>query len=130
MIEDRIWIANDDYTSANNGNYYVSVWGNDNTGIIKLKPLNLNENSLNNSIHIYPNPVLSGKTHVEINLSEASNVNIEILDVHGKLVFSQTINVNGGLSNNQIDFKELPAGMYYIRIKTKNLTIIKKLILM
>lgn len=130
LIEDRIWIANDDYTSANNGNYYVSVWGNDNTGIIKLKPLNLNENSLNNSIHIYPNPVLSGKTHVEINLSEASNVNIEILDVHGKLVFSQTINVNGGLSNNQIDFKELPAGMYYIRIKTKNLTIIKKLILM
>jgi len=68
--------------------------------------------------------------HVEINLAKAQDVTITVLDIHGKVVASEIIQVNAGVSNNQIDLKNIPKGMYYIKVQADNLNAVRKLILM
>lgn len=130
QIQERLWIADDEFTEQNNGMYYVSVWGKDNTGAIKSNPLAVNNNTFNNSIQLYPNPTWSGKTNLDLSLPEASNIQIEILDVHGKLLFTHSLFAKKGFSSNQIEFEELHSGIYYMNIRTNKLLITKKLIIL
>ena len=129
-IADRLWIANDEFTASHNGMYYVSVWGTDNTGTILSSPLGINGEAGISSVRIYPNPVTSGIVHVEMNLEKTQDVTIMLVDIHGKLVTSEVIRVNTGISNNQINLHNISKGMYYIKIQSEGFTEIRKLILL
>jgi len=77
-------------------------------------------------IKIYPNPT-KGWLRVELlNLAEGANANLTIFDIQGKKLIDIAV-VN---QSNQLDLSNLPAGSYYLVIKSNDLqtnwTIIKE----
>ncbi len=126
-LTDRLWIADDEYTTASNCMYYVSVWGSDNTGTILSSPLGINDLG-NGYISIYPNPVTSDKVHVEMLLDKEQDIAITVLDIQGKTITSEILHVNAGVSNNQIDLQNLSKGIYYIKVESTQLNTIKKIV--
>jgi hypothetical protein len=72
-----------------------------------------------NNIQIYPNPT-SGKIVVE---SEKSNVeSIEIFDIVGRKLST----FNFQLSTNEIDISHLAAGIYFMKVDSKTVKIVKQ----
>ncbi|MBC8487618.1 MAG: T9SS type A sorting domain-containing protein [Bacteroidetes bacterium] len=83
-------------------------------------------------ISIYPNPV-SNQTTIHINLSDIyeSLVSISILNNHGQKVDEIKFETN---SSNEFEIKwdkgDLPAGVYYLVIKTKKESLSEKFIIL
>jgi hypothetical protein len=127
-VSGRLWIADDSYTANNNAMYFVSVWGNDFTGMIQGLATGLMEIPAAGSVSIFPNPVMNGFVNVGLNLEESQDVTITVMDMKGKEIFSNTIPVNAGLTVNPIEMKNLQQGVYFIRIKSNTLNAIEKLI--
>lgn len=75
-----------------------------------------------------PNP-FSGITNIEVTLSEASNLSIEVLSVTGQKVSETNYGMTAsGLHTYQIDASNLSAGMYFYTVRTGNSSITKKMI--
>lgn len=124
-----ITIADDSYTENQNGNYYISLLGKDFTGNIHTNALGINDLS-ETGLSVYPNPVTAGLVHVEMKLTKAQEVKVFVLDIHGKLVLSEVIQVNEGLSNKQLKLHGIPNGIYYIKVQAEKLNAIRKLIVL
>ena len=73
------------------------------------------------NIKLYPNPT-KGLFTVELN--DLNNKTIDIYDVMGKLIFSQNTTSN----KVQIDLSSYATGLYFVKIKTENNTITKRLL--
>jgi alpha-tubulin suppressor-like RCC1 family protein len=73
----------------------------------------IQENSIENSILVYPNPT-SGIVTISTNQTVAS---IDVFDVTGKLVHSQN---NIKQHNSSIDLSQLSNGIYFINVQTEN----------
>ena len=63
----------------------------------------------NYQVQLYPNPTTNSIT---LNLDGVSNVNIEFIDVQGKLIFSK----NQVYSQEQINLSGISKGIYFVRI--------------
>lgn len=74
---------------------------------------------------IYPNPS-KGKVTMEFHTKFEDDLNLEMYDVHGKLVY-----VNKSITSrvSEIDFTGLSLGLYFVHIKSSKSSIIKKLII-
>lgn len=70
-----------------------------------------------NSILLYPNPV-SNKLFVEMKFRQAEGT-IQVIGIQGQLVKSIKVNVVDDV--HSIDVKDLPKGVYYLRISDGNL---------
>jgi hypothetical protein len=81
----------------------------------------LSEQGAENSFRIYPNPV-SDKVTIEIN--NAGESTIEVLDVTGRLVKQVVTNSN----NTELNTAGLAGGVYYIRIQSDKLLTVTRLI--
>lgn len=75
----------------------------------------------NNQVSIYPNPT-NGQFTIETNSMEKQTV--QVFDMNGRLVLSQNIN---GKTN--IDAMVLNEGVYHLVIKTGNIVVNKKLVI-
>ncbi len=80
------------------------------------------ENSMN--ILIYPNPN-NGCFEIDINDSPEPEFEIEIVDMQGKVVFSQRINKN----KIRFDLPAFTAGIYVVHVYTKTKEFTKKMII-
>lgn len=81
-----------------------------------------NENTINQdkTPRIFPNPVVD-QFEVTFRLDEASEVLFEIVDLNGRVVFSQKKYFNQtGLQNHQINIDAKFSGLYLLNIKMKN----------
>ncbi len=79
----------------------------------------IKENSDNTSVNIYPNPAKD-----LINIKSSDNIeNIKIYNTIGQLVFDEMINDN----SVQINTSEYKSGVYFIKIRTKDGPINKKI---
>ncbi len=81
----------------------------------------LNENSLATDANIYPNP---SNGMVNVLFSNAMHRSLEVIDVTGRIVRSANFNT----INYQLDVKELPQGIYYLKLISGNSIETKKLI--
>ncbi|MCK9292126.1 MAG: serine hydrolase [Bacteroidales bacterium] len=86
------------------------------------------------SLHIYPNPT-SGKIGISANdgymLSEQQEVQIELIDLYGKLIERYTIQTADFRNNRtDLDLSKLPSGTYLIHMKTQTQSAVKKLVKM
>ena len=82
-----------------------------------------NKQLQNSDIALYPNPA-NTQFSISINTPEQIVFNVEIKDIFGKTVKSKN-----NLSNNaNIDIRELSSGVYFVKIKTDNNEVVKKLI--
>lgn len=102
---------------TNNGNYTVDVI--DTNGCVSSSQAfpfviqGLNAVS-HNQISIYPNPVTSN-LNIDIN-DLTTPASVEIIDVEGQLIFSQTLNTK----SNSVNIEQFSRGVYFIKINSNN----------
>jgi len=72
---------------------------------------------LTNSTSVYPNP-FGNYTNVSINLSESTDVQLEVIDLTGKTMMSKMYQNQNGLFSIQVDATGLAAGTYILKIST------------
>jgi hypothetical protein len=64
---------------------------------------------------VYPNPVTES-TFVQVISGVSSDLNIEISDYNGVVVFSENISQAPLNYSTQIDFSDRPSGIYLVRV--------------
>ncbi|MBP6429233.1 MAG: T9SS type A sorting domain-containing protein [Bacteroidales bacterium] len=80
------------------------------------------------NLRLYPNPANSSTT-LEYNLSETSNVNLQVYDMSGRMVSSlDNGRQQAGQHSLQMNVQNLKSGIYMVRIITNNTTSTAKLI--
>ena len=95
-------------------------------------PENIDEISSSTNLLLhqnYPNPATE-QTHIKYQLKESGDVNFELTDIHGKLIFSEKLgNVPAqALQTYDLDMSELASGMYFYSILQNGERISRKLI--
>ena len=88
----------------------------------------IEENSIINSISVFPNPT-KGDINISFNLLKQTNLNLRIYDMVGKIVYSSNYNASIGKQEFFIDkvFNESENGLYFIDIESKEFNITKKI---
>lgn len=77
---------------------------------------------------VFPNP-FSENIFITFSLSEKSEVDFELITIGGQIIFNNKIEKNIGKHSIEIsDLKDLPNGIYFLKIKTNNNFIIKKIV--
>ena len=76
------------------------------------------------SVKIYPNPAI-GTIRIQVEDERlAGQVDVSIMDIHGKLIIQQSINT---LTNQSMDVSQLEAGHYLVRLQQGKTLVGKKL---
>lgn len=76
-------------------------------------------------VNIYPNPA-KNILNIQLTNSDSDKINMDVLDINGKLVLSNTFNT----ANHTIDVSKMPAGTYLIRLKSEEASYYKKVIVL
>jgi len=93
-------------------------------------PVTIEENKFLEDLMLYPNPTEGETTLSFYALQNSTDFSIELYDVVGKKM--QTVYagiLNSGEQNYQISTTGYAKGIYFIRIKNDNTTVIKKLVI-
>lgn len=112
-----------------------------NTGAVTINPvksncaaidggtgININNNRLDNSIEIYPNPSTAGLVNVKINLASASDITMDLYDITGKKLRSfQLKDIRTGAYT--IDLSQYANGIYMLKCSDGNSVSSKKIML-
>ena len=85
-------------------------------------------NNISFNFNLYPNPA-QNVTNIEVYMIENNQLDIEVLDLAGKIVYSK-LNIES-INNNLIEINtdELINGMYFVKLSTGTKTITKKLVI-
>ena len=86
-----------------------------------------NENELDESVRIYPNPACS-QTNIALNLKTASDVEIMILDLSGKIMTYRNYALLIGNTNIPLNTTSYSAGVYIVETTINGKKIQKKFI--
>jgi len=78
-------------------------------------------------LKLYPNPVENYAT-LEFELSGTSNVLIQVYDMQGRVIRDLNLGNRSGQLKERLDFSDLPAGTYFIRMNAGNQTTVNKFI--
>jgi surface protein len=65
-------------------------------------------------LSIYPNPT-NKLFHVEMTLSESIDLQMQVMDIHGRIVHKESMNNLGGKVSKSIDLSDEPSGTYILR---------------
>ena len=94
-------------------------------------PVGINEleAELSNAVMVYPNPALTGKVWIKVNLADMKDVNVTVLDIKGAQVGSYTLGkvMSGTYS---LDLSGLTNGVYLLKFTSNdNVSVSKKILL-
>lgn len=82
----------------------------------KVISVSMNQETTAFDASVYPNP-FNGTINVTVSTNNTANTHIEVVDINGKTVYSETL---GTLSGNSIytitNLDKIPAGMYFIKV--------------
>lgn len=87
----------------------------------------LDEISVETSMTIYPNPVVDQLT-VILTSDENEVATIRLLDLNGKVLIIERINMTEGLNEAQVDVSNLENGMYILSIDSQHTSVIRRVI--
>lgn len=82
---------------------------------------------LESGLTVFPNPS-KGEMTVTLNTPEATSANIKVLDVNGRVVFSQQRSGFDGSFRQDLDFGEMTPGIYFLQVVTDSGQFVRKLI--
>lgn len=87
-----------------------------------------NEQTIINSIVVYPNP---GSENITLNLDikNPSKTSFEIIDISGKVILTKDLGFIQGESKHEINVSTIARGSYFMRVTNENGTEIKKIII-
>ncbi|MDD3875605.1 MAG: T9SS type A sorting domain-containing protein [Bacteroidales bacterium] len=88
----------------------------------------IENNSIGNSLSMYPNPS-NGFVNFQITLDKSEALNMEILDITGRIVYNDVLNLRQGLNTKAMNLSFLSQGIYIINLKNDNVNLNRKLIL-
>jgi hypothetical protein len=88
------------------------------TILISFYPLSELTNQINNRIILYPNP-FKDFLYCAFPTDIFHNSTLEITDVYGRIIKSQSIEQDQPASTIRIDFSHIIPGVYYLRLKNK-----------
>ena len=71
------------------------------------------------SVKLFPNPA-TDVLFINFEVAASANIHIEVLNVEGKVINSSSISAASGKNSTSINTSELPAGMYYLKMKSNN----------
>ncbi|MES2800310.1 MAG: T9SS type A sorting domain-containing protein [Bacteroidota bacterium] len=89
--------------------------------------LGLEESAFAHSMNLYPNPA-NNSTTVAFELENAAVVALNVTDITGKVVATQTINAVGGANQTIIDASKLTSGVYFVNLSANGEASTQKLI--
>ena len=122
-----------DYDVERDGTYYYRLRSIDSDGSEKLSEVISVDISRDreDGVSIYPNPAVSD-VNIELSLSEAKQVRIDIYDTQGKLMRGQVFEgrLEKGIMNKVIDVEDIPAGVYNLQIQLGDDLLTRRLILL
>ena len=81
----------------------------------------------NSDVILYPNPAADNLS-IAINSKETNKGLVNILDITGKLLSSQTISLETGKNVIRENTSELPSGIYFVQVKCNESFVTKKLV--
>lgn len=89
-------------------------------GINVNAPASVRENSLDNSLNIYPNPT-TGNVFLNYDLAAGARVTTEVYNALGERVLASTSTVPAGIQVKQLDLGGLTNGVYFLNITADGL---------
>lgn len=110
-------IVNDAYTAeaAVNANYYISLGGRDQTGIIYKGLATAEEDG---SVTILPNPN-QGRFSFYFTTSSPTDIVVEVNNSIGQTVFNDNLRGFEGTYRKEMDLTSMSSGVYYLKL-TRN----------
>lgn len=78
------------------------------------------------SFNVYPNPN-KGIFTFEVNTPQSGNMFIELMNVNGQVVYSREENAVSVLMD-EIDIRSIADGVYYLKVRTQNENLVKKIV--
>ncbi len=99
------------------------------TDIQVMPPVGIEENKYLSQLTIYPNPIKENLT-IQFYSSVNSKALFSIYNMLGELITENNIRINEGINNSSPfeNIKELPNGLYTLKIQIKENTITKKIV--
>jgi len=88
----------------------------------------IGESGFANNLNMYPNPT-NGEVTVEVILENAAAIDMQILDITGRIVYSEAFSLNQGLNTMPINLSFLSQGIYIVNFKNSDISLNRKLIL-
>ncbi len=122
-----------DYTAAGNGSYTVLLigandCGNDTTTIlVDVNCLVSIGGAMDNQLRLFPNPS-QGKFKLEATLTGTAPVQVTIVDVHGRAVYTRGYATAAGHFSEEINL-EATKGVYFVKFDVGGEVTVKKLVL-
>ncbi|HNW89792.1 MAG TPA: M4 family metallopeptidase [Bacteroidales bacterium] len=89
----------------------------DNVKFMEGPDAGIEAEDMSSYLEIYPNPV-NEMLNINLFSNEQQTVNIELLDLQGKLLESRTESAEKGQNSYQLDMNEKASGIYFIRMST------------
>ncbi|MFT5859180.1 MAG: hypothetical protein ACI865_001280 [Flavobacteriaceae bacterium] len=88
------------------------------TRLFQVSLSGIDENSIVNGLAVYPNPT-SGVAHVDVNLTQSSDVSVMVYNALGQLVVgSDKGQMTEGAHTFDVDFTNLESGIYLVDVVT------------
>ncbi|HAW53029.1 MAG TPA: hypothetical protein DCX54_11980, partial [Flavobacteriales bacterium] len=132
---DTVWRTNQKnltHLYNDNGPHYVCLTTYNECDTVEIcdqwiGTVGIDESGLNNAISLIPNPV-SDRLTVQFNNFSGDQINVEMTNVQGQVVYSdQFVNINSN-GNRVINVSSLNKGMYIVKFTTENEVIAKQII--
>ncbi|MDF1696242.1 MAG: T9SS type A sorting domain-containing protein [Saprospiraceae bacterium] len=111
---------NEGYTSAPDKSSFFTTGTEINTSI--------KESELIQNVNVFPNPSSVGQAiNVSLSMEETTSVSMSVIDITGKLIQTNTQNLDQGINNLRID-ANLDSGVYILKLDTNEGSIHKKIV--
>jgi len=85
------------------------------------------ENEMKHEIAIFPNPS-NGLTTVEVSGAVNNDANLEILDLTGRLIYSEKMNATANFAESFVDVSTYKSGTYLVKVITNDRVYTKSLV--
>ena len=121
------------YTYASNGTYTVTLYAyngacSDSTSqTITVLTIGMNTYDLTNALSIYPNPT-DGLFNVAAKFATSEQLQVTVMNTLGEVIY-QTIPLTTSSKMFTLDLRKEAKGIYFVQLKTKNGSVVKKLVL-
>lgn len=114
----EIELVNDAWTNelASNGDYYVSLGGDDRTGMIYKNMASAAD--VDGTVLIQPNPN-DGLFTFQFTVTAVTDVKVEIVNTLGQVTFTERLNAFVGMYRKEMDLTAQSNGIYYLKV-TRN----------
>jgi len=84
-----------------------------------VNPTKANDLNQVTALNIYPNPT-NGLVTIELPVKQSTNGSMSVLDMSGRVLYTETINMQEGDMHHTFDVGHLPNGIYLIRVASAN----------